>query len=846
MKKLPLILILFAAVITLLSFVSATSWNTYTFSTSNLSVVANANAVDAIYSGVQFKPFRNIILTNVTTYTQDSSTTCYLQNSTFVTLASASVTNHNATFNYFLQEGVTYNVVCTGGNMGYSLTGFTPQYTVDINFTNQVYNNAVNNGGYRRVWALGYNIVSSTIVLNSPPANYSTVASIQTYNATVYIIGAGNIVNISLFDNSTGVWKRNQTQLMTGTKNTTTFLNSLILIGKVNWGIEACDSDGTCGVSDNRTVTVNSISSKITKIFPTGIISYGYVGQNLSVNYTINTTGIDKCWLNYNNVNVTVSCTKNASIILTSQKTATLYINDTANVVGSASFGWDYTIFQNGTGSVYDATVSETDYIPISVNATGMTSANVFYDGVSHPAAISGTIATVYIHVPLASTSTSHSFIWKFNGDSITAPFNYTQTSTPIYFIPCNGTIDIPYANVTFYDETTLLPVNGYIPNMNILYSIGGSIYKSEPFFSGIETQNYLFCFTPNKSLDTAMTIEYTSTGYGARNIVRMNTLDNNSITNIALPLLATASGQSTKLQISDAYSNYPIGGAKVDIYRSINNSYNLLTTDYTGVDGAVIVLLDPTLKHRAVITYVGYSTATVDFTPSADTYPVHLIPLTSPATSINISNMTYVYAPKSGTLLNNTMYNLTLNTTTSGISNLQAIRIILSNTTSVISYSQINVTGDFTSLGLVMNTTNNKKLIAKFYGSTNVSGGGWVLLTTGTYVIYNTYEGENSLLHAIKSLTNLNEDNEDKFPKIFIVLLLIIIGYASFTRYTGMELQSPGLSMLLFTIVIIALCAGNFLTLNITSNDFINQYGFAVIAAFVSMGFTLGRWRDS
>ena len=209
----------FVVALALLTFVSATSWNTYTFSTSNLSVVANANTGDATYSGIQFKPFRNIILTNVTTYTQDSSTTCYLQNSTFGTLASAVVVNHNATFNYFLQEGVVYHTVCSGGNMGYSLTGFTPQYTVDINFTNQVYGNAVNNGGYRRVWALGYNIVSSSIVLNSPPANYSTVASFQTYNATVYIIGAGNIVNISLFDNSTGVWKRNQTQLMTGIEN---------------------------------------------------------------------------------------------------------------------------------------------------------------------------------------------------------------------------------------------------------------------------------------------------------------------------------------------------------------------------------------------------------------------------------------------------------------------------------------------------------------------------------------------------------------------------------------------------------------------------------------------------
>ena len=296
MKKLPLILMSFVVALALLTFVSATSWNTYTFSTSNLSVVANANTGDATYSGIQFKPFRNIILTNVTTYTQDLSTTCYLQNSTFGTLASAAVVNHNATFNYFLQEGVVYHTVCSGGNMGYSLTGFTPQYTVDINFTNQVYGNAVNNGGYRRVWALGYNIVSSTIVLNSPPDNYSTVASFQTYNATVYIIGAGNIVNISLFDNSTGVWKRNQTQLMTGIENTTTFLNSLILSGKVNWGIEACDSDGACGVSDNRTVTVNSVSSKITKLYPTGIISYAYAGQNLSVNYTINTTGIDKCW----------------------------------------------------------------------------------------------------------------------------------------------------------------------------------------------------------------------------------------------------------------------------------------------------------------------------------------------------------------------------------------------------------------------------------------------------------------------------------------------------------------------------------------------------------------------
>ena len=69
MKKLPLILMSFVVALALLTFVSATSWNTYTFSTSNLSVEANANTGDATYSGIQFKPFRNIILTNVTTYT---------------------------------------------------------------------------------------------------------------------------------------------------------------------------------------------------------------------------------------------------------------------------------------------------------------------------------------------------------------------------------------------------------------------------------------------------------------------------------------------------------------------------------------------------------------------------------------------------------------------------------------------------------------------------------------------------------------------------------------------------------------------------------------------------------
>jgi len=118
------------------------------------------------------------------------------------------------------------------------------------------------------------------IILNSPQEDYLSVLNEVQFNATAIATGGTTLVNMSLWHNATGVWHRNQTKTITGTENTTTF-NQTFIDGNYLWAIEACNSNGDCGFSENRTL----------KIFPIRVDSETYNNQTYetaSETYSIN------------------------------------------------------------------------------------------------------------------------------------------------------------------------------------------------------------------------------------------------------------------------------------------------------------------------------------------------------------------------------------------------------------------------------------------------------------------------------------------------------------------------------------------------------------------------------
>ena len=177
----------------------------------------------------------------------------------------------------------------------------------------------------------------SSITLNSPPDNYTSQTKKILFNATAIVTGGAYITtayfwsNYSLVTNLSGPFQnRGLIQNFTGKNLTTTEIN--ITKGnypngvKILWSIQACDSDGDCGFSENRTFTVDTTPPNITIITPTSIIDYGYIGKNVSLNYSaIDNVALSSCWFNYNNQNYSTSCTSNSSFILQGYVSANKY-----------------------------------------------------------------------------------------------------------------------------------------------------------------------------------------------------------------------------------------------------------------------------------------------------------------------------------------------------------------------------------------------------------------------------------------------------------------------------------------------------------------------------------------
>jgi hypothetical protein len=102
------------------------------------------------------------------------------------------------------------------------------------------------------------NFSSSSITLNSPVDNYISLGNIV-FNCSINI-GDGTPVNISLWTNSSGTWKIEQTNIVNVDLNKTGF-NQTFTKGFYLWNCQGCDTNGDCGFSSsNRTFQISDMS----------------------------------------------------------------------------------------------------------------------------------------------------------------------------------------------------------------------------------------------------------------------------------------------------------------------------------------------------------------------------------------------------------------------------------------------------------------------------------------------------------------------------------------------------------------------------------------------------------
>lgn len=177
---------------------------------------------------------------------------------------------------------------------------------------------------------INYDTTAPTISLQSPANN--TFTNNATQNFTVSLTDAGvGIANATLYIYNSASTLYNITIFTLANLSSATVGKQLngMPDGNYNWSYYSCDGLVNCGMSSNRTITIDTT-------YPT--ISYGVGTLNDGVNVSQNSVYINTTWTEVNFQNITFNLYNSSWINSTTYTTATYLINFTSIANGHYSY----------------------------------------------------------------------------------------------------------------------------------------------------------------------------------------------------------------------------------------------------------------------------------------------------------------------------------------------------------------------------------------------------------------------------------------------------------------------------------------------------------------------------
>ena len=106
--------------------------------------------------------------------------------------------------------------------------------------------------------------------------------------------------------------------------------------------------------------------------------------------------------------------------------------------------------------------------------------------------------------------------------------------------------------------------------------------------------------------------------------------------------------------------------------------------------------------------------------------------------------------------------------------------------------------------------------------------------------------KGKDVKLKAFEDLKSYNTDTGSSYTTLFIVFFLLFFAIGGLTKFSGMELSSPGITMILVLFIIAVISLTGFLTIDFSPNAFLNQHGIGLVYGLFTGGYLLGRLRDT
>lgn len=580
--------------------------------------------------------------------------------------------------------------------------------------------------------------------------------TLRIYNASNYLSYNNNLVPISLYsDNRT--W-------------TTTLPD-----GVYNYSCSAAGTNNNeFNITTNRTFTIDTQAPTINITAPTSNQIF-LSNVSINLNYTILHNGslsLGSCWYSLDGVtSSTFTCGINQSANLTNNNHNLIYYaNDSLNNVANSQ-QVNFTIVDLNYSQTFTNLVleSQTRYFNISILKNASVTSNAFlnYRGTMYAGTESnvGTLYTYTTSVPgflLSAINTNYTFNWTINLSGTL--YNSSSNKQEVYqelISQCDGAnFKVQVINVTFADETTLLPMNVTMDLSNWVFGSLGRTYT----FSNVTNHNYEydFCIFPSwsPSIQSFETFQY-SHSQGATYPQRKSSFNatylNTTIVPYTLYLLSSTSGQYVSFQVINM-GNQVIPNAYVKIERSIMGSTITISEGYTDASGIITFWLNPLYVQTLTISKDGYTTLVQSITPTQTFYTVTLGSIASQVFTSNFYGMTWKTYPPSGKIGEGMQqFTFNLSTVPTNLINNCTMKVLYPNGTIINSTTGCGSLGGVVSF--VVNTTGRFGTMYGHYSFT-ANGTEYYIERDAQWKLFDTFNS--TLLTTMQSAFQDAKDSPD------------------------------------------------------------------------------------
>lgn len=339
-----------------------------------------------------------------------------------------------------------------------------------LNNSNYLFPQSLSDGNYNWNYELCDNVdlcinsTKNTFTINTKPfIQFESPTNINNTSITNSYLPVNVSLTETYFKNITFNFYKGSTTTSYSFTNSTRFINESFTDGTWFYNVTTWTTTNQINSTETRTINVDTTTPNITITYPTSPISYHEANTNLQANWTVSDANLNSCWIDFNNVNTSVTCntnTTNLNITSVNQNNFTFYANDTFGNLASKTQSWVYTIFQNSLN--YTNLTIGGNYENFILNITKPSSLQILkvdfvYNSSSSSALFtSGDIPTISksLTIPNPSTTKNFSFYYSItlSDNQIINTSAKNQTVSKLDIGDCSTYSTLVY-NFTLYDE---------------------------------------------------------------------------------------------------------------------------------------------------------------------------------------------------------------------------------------------------------------------------------------------------------------------------------------------------------------------------------------------------------